>query len=377
MKKILIIEDDEVVANVYCNRLMAEGYRVQRTSHGETGLKVMRLFKPDAIILDLMLPGMSGIEVIQQVRADKDCAAIPIIVFSNTYLTELIQEAWKAGANKWISKANCSLKEVLDVVRHTVRKSGSAPEKVESEADLQARLRMKFVEGLPATLATLRGLVKTLIKAGNETERREAIHQLHLQIHALNGNAGVSGLKLIGQLTSALEALLRTIEEKPEHINASTLRTTAAGVDFIGFLFERGLLPENQTLPGARILVVDDDTISRRAILKALEQAELPSLDVESSEAAYDLLAAGPFDLVFLDVDMPGMNGFELCTKLRSLPMHQKTPVVFVTGLNDFDNRTQSTMVGGNDFIAKPFLFIELTVKALIHVLRGKLQPAK
>ena len=71
------------------------------------------------------------------------------------------------------------------------------------------------------------------------------------------------------------------------------------------------------------------------------------------------------------------MNGFELCTKLRSLPLHQKTPVVFVTGLNDFDNRTQSTMVGGNDFIAKPFLFIELTVKALIHVLRGKLQPAK
>ena len=136
MKKILIIEDDEVVANVYCNRLMAEGYRVQRTSHGETGLKVMRLFKPDAIILDLMLPGMSGIEVIQQVRADKDCAAIPIIVFSNTYLTEMIQEAWKAGANKWISKANCSLKEVLDVVRHTVRKSGSAPEKMESEADL-------------------------------------------------------------------------------------------------------------------------------------------------------------------------------------------------------------------------------------------------
>jgi DNA-binding response OmpR family regulator len=54
-----------------------------------------------------------------------------------------------------------------------------------------------------------------------------------------------------------------------------------------------------------------------------------------------------------------------------------KTPVVFITGLSDFDNRTSSMMAGGNDFIAKPFLFIELTVKALIHVLRGKLQPAK
>ena len=50
---------------------------------------------------------------------------------------------------------------------------------------------------------------------------------------------------------------------------------------------------------------------------------------------------------------------------------------MFVTSLNDFDNRTSSTMAGGNDFIAKPFLFIELTVKALIHVLRSKHRPLK
>jgi two-component system copper resistance phosphate regulon response regulator CusR len=62
---------------------------------------------------------------------------------------------------------------------------------------------------------------------------------------------------------------------------------------------------------------------------------------------------------------------------MRALPQHKKTPVIFVTSLSDFDNRASSMMSGGNDFIGKPFLFIELTVKALIHVLRGKLQPAK
>ena len=74
------------------------------------------------------------------------------------------------------------------------------------------------------------------------------------------------------------------------------------------------------------------------------------------------------------DVDMPGMNGYELCTKLRSLPPHKKTPVVFVTSLNDFENRANSTMSGGNDFIGKPFLTIELSVKALTWVVkpRGK-----
>ncbi|MDR3378582.1 MAG: response regulator, partial [Verrucomicrobiae bacterium] len=78
------------------------------------------------------------------------------------------------------------------------------------------------------------------------------------------------------------------------------------------------------------------------------------------------------FDLIFLDVDMPNISGYELCSKLRAMPQHKKTPVVFVTSLNDFDSRTSSSMAGGNDFIGKPFLFIELTVKALIHVMRNR-----
>ena len=96
---------------------------------------------------------------------------------------------------------------------------------------------------------------------------------------------------------------------------------------------------------------------------------------VEDPNEALKLLTDKPFDLVFLDVDMPGMTGFELCAKLRKMPQHKKTPVLFVTALSDFDSRTSSTMAGGNDFIAKPFLFIELTVKALMHIFRGKLQP--
>jgi len=71
---------------------------------------------------------------------------------------------------------------------------------------------------------------------------------------------------------------------------------------------------------------------------------------------------------------MPGMNGFELCSKLRTLPVHKKTPVVFVTSLTDFESRASSTMSGGNDLIAKPFLFMELAVKALVYTLRKRLQ---
>jgi CheY-like chemotaxis protein len=176
-------------------------------------------------------------------------------------------------------------------------------------------------------------------------------------------------------MAAALEALLKEIYEKPKNINVSSLRTIAAGVDFLGFLFQSGLAPEKQDMPQANILVVDDEAISRRAIIYALEKTQLPSVGVDNPAEALRLVSEKPFDLVFLDVDMPVMSGFELCAKLRQLPQHKKTPVLFVTALNDFESRTNSTMAGGNDFIGKPFLFIELTVKALMHVLRTKLQP--
>ncbi len=397
MKKILIIEDNQIVANVYRNKLAVDGYQTEVAFDGETGLKIMRTFQPDILILDLMLPKMTGVDVIKAVRAEADFAKLPVIVFSNTYLTNLIQEAWKAGANKCLSKASCSPQEILDVVRRTVgdggmmtrnRAPGEAPADSKpaagrlaaagaQDAVFQSDLRKSFVHDLPATLATLRAGLQSLVKAGDEMAQLKQIYELYRRLHALTGNAGIAGMTQIARMSDAVEALLKELYEKPRSINPSTLRTVAAGVDFLGFLFKSGLAPAKQEMPAGNILVVDDEPISRRAIIYALEKAQLQSISAEEPNAAFKLLEEQKFDLVFLDVDMPRMNGYELCAKLRALPQHKKTPVVFVTALSDFDSRTSSLMAGGNDFIAKPFLFIELTVKALIHVLRARHHPAK
>jgi DNA-binding response OmpR family regulator len=105
----------------------------------------------------------------------------------------------------------------------------------------------------------------------------------------------------------------------------------------------------------------------------AVEKAKFKAVSMADPLAALTLLSERDFDLVFLDVDMPGMDGFELCSKLRALPAHKATPVVFVTSLNDFESRASSTISGGNDFIGKPFLFMELAVKTTQHLLRGQL----
>jgi DNA-binding response OmpR family regulator len=396
-KKILIVEDDQIVANIYRNKFSVEGYEVEVALDGQSGMEMLKSFRPDAVVLDLMLPKMTGVDFMKQIRAQADFQKLPVIVFSNTYLTNLVQEAWKAGATKCLSKANCTPKQVIEVLRTTMNngENGSAstgtltsftrkpaprapsPAAQQQDQQFQTELLNSFKKGLPNTLSTLRAHLQTMVKADTEPARLKETQELYRRIHAITANAGMVGLALIAQMTDALEALLKELCEKPKNLNASSMRTVASAVDLLAILFKGNLDPKKQDIPAANILVVDDEAISRRAITYALEKAKLKAVSAEEPHAALDLISKEHFDLIFLDVDMPGMNGFELCTKVRALPAYKKTPVVFVTSLNDFVSRANSTMSGGNDFIAKPFLFMELAVKALLYVFRSKLDTAK
>jgi len=100
----------------------------------------------------------------------------------------------------------------------------------------------------------------------------------------------------------------------------------------------------------------------------------LKCIDLDDPHAALALLMGMEFDLIFLDIDMPGMTGFELCKQIRAVPHYKETAVVFVSSLTDFQSKAQSTLSGGNDLIAKPFHFLELGVKALIHLWRPQLK---
>ena len=124
--RILIIEDEQTMAHIYRNKFLVDGFEVEIAFDGEAGFETAKTFRPDAIVLDLILPGISGIELIKKIRAEPGFQKTPIIVFSNTYLTQMIQDAWKAGASKCLSKANCTPKQVIDLVRSAVENKGSA-----------------------------------------------------------------------------------------------------------------------------------------------------------------------------------------------------------------------------------------------------------
>jgi CheY-like chemotaxis protein len=404
MKKVLLIEDDQIVANIYRNRFSVEGFEVETATDGLAGLDMVTNFKPDAVLLDLMLPKMNGVEFMKQLRSRPESSTLPVIVFSNTYLTNLVQEAWKAGATKCLSKASCTPKQVIDVVRSVIgvempasgasaviekpngyakanghanlngsaAKSSSAPVAPAAAAPASDP-GGDFRSQLQTTLTGLRAQLQGLFKAANEELRLKQVQELYRRIHTLTGSSAAVGLIQIANVADALEALLKELYEKPKNINASTLRTVASAIDFLGVLGDRGLEIAKQPFPACNILVVDDEAISRRAVLHSLDKAKLKCNSSEDPNAALELIKKNVYDIVILDVDMPGMNGFELCAKIRTMPAYKKVPVVFVTGLNDFESRANSTMSGGNDFIAKPFLFMELALKALVFILRTKI----
>ena len=178
-------------------------------------------------------------------------------------------------------------------------------------------------------------------------------------------------------MSVALEGLLRKMLQDSKHSTPSALVTLAAAVDLLNDLCVPGMKADLAINPPIHMLVVDDDLVARRALVGALQTAFNKPESAENGEAALALALEKPFDVIFLDVVMPGMDGFEVCSKIRDTVPNRATPVVFVTGHRDFDTRAQMSRNGGNDLMGKPFLTSEITVNALTFALRGRLQQLK
>jgi len=380
MSKILIIEDDTLVSNIYRNNMVLEGHQVECAPDGEQGLERLEGFEPDSVLLDLMLPGMSGVEVLKHIRSDPARSTLPVVVLSNTYLSSMIQAAWQAGASRCLSKASSTPKSVTEVIESLLKADVVRGQPVltvqqpAADGPSEEALVSDFNANMPSTLNRIRALHSALVKAADDVQRLTALMELLQCTREVTGAAGMVGYTHLAQMSEVLEALIQELHEKPKNINPSTLRTLASGIDLMATLAKRGtkVPARNGT---AKVLVVDDDALSRRAVTYSLEKARLGSTAVDSPDAALDLLSKQTYDLVVLDIEMPEVNGFEVCSRLRGFAANKQTPVVFVTALNNFENRANSTMSGGNDFIGKPFLFIELAAKALVHIWRSKLQP--
>jgi CheY-like chemotaxis protein len=506
MKKILIVEDELVVRSIYRRKYEISGYQVEVAEEGASALNLLPTFKPDAIQVDIMLPGIDGVEVIRQIRSWPDFKSTPILVVSSFYRPDLAAEAWKAGATKCVSKMDCTPNLALELIEQmlsgdntgrpfakfgmatvpdetirlmpagspweeatqiitrkpmpaagtatpasstpvvtpapkppstlpTFAKETSAPEATTTptfskpdpegtshttrpafarpsaqkltkptlgdaaaatqpsssaspwvekkdaltagssdgtvdNADFRLEIRQEFLKRAPQIQTDLRDRVAALLRSKSTTDQIALLPDLETSVASLSSLSGISGFSRISHLSGALDALIKDLRKKPEQMTSSVLRTIAHASDCLNTLFldlERAprAIPQSML-----ILAVDDEPIARRTISIALAKSNLRCIGMEDPRAALAMLRENTFDLIFLDAEMPGLNGFELCGELRKLPTNKATPVIFVTSLTKFEVRAQSSLAGGSDLIAKPFLMMELAVKALTYLLK-------
>lgn len=223
-------------------------------------------------------------------------------------------------------------------------------------------------------LARQRRLLEEIVGAVSPAIQHEKLRGLYEEMGLLRGAAGLPELVTVWQVASAVEGLLQQLTQQLANVTGSTLRTVAGGVELLDRLCVPQPVANALNLQALKFLAVDDDLISRNALAASLQRAFSPPDVVENGRAALALVEQHAYDVIFLDVQMPGMDGFELCSRIHQTETNRTTPVVFVTFQNDFQSRADSARHGGADLIGKPFLTFEIVVKALTLAIQGRMR---
>lgn len=120
MKKILIIEDEKILADLLAKRLEEEGYNIFLAPDGEEGLNKIKEEKPDLILLDIIMPKKGGFEVLEEMQKSPDIKNIPVIVISNSGQPVEISRALELGVKDYLIKTQFDPEEVINKVKRQI-----------------------------------------------------------------------------------------------------------------------------------------------------------------------------------------------------------------------------------------------------------------
>ena len=401
VKTILFVENDPVSQTMYQKRLEREGFHLECAQDGQAALDILSERAPDLVLLDLMLPKVSGADVLKYMNADPRLTTVPVIIFSNAPMTEVPPDSPLARSAKRLLKSDCTFPKLLETIQETLAvtpefvvieagkssptqsnggtngesKNGRSSITLATDSETKAaKLRAEFLKEALPVMPKIREHSMGYIKAPESPASQAHLSGLHQRVHLLNTAATQADCARVALLTHTFDALLSGILDKPSTVTPSVLQTIAQAVDGLDGLLKNKDGYSTGPAFQARVLVVDDDTVCNHVNVTSLKRVNFDTVGVKDPAAALSLLETTEFDLVVLDINMPGMTGFDVCEKMRKLPHCKKTPVIFVTAFSNFDNRKQSVLSGGNDFVSKPVSPLELALKVTVNLIKARVQ---
>lgn len=285
---------------------------------------------------------------------------------------------------------NSDLAASLSDVRHDLRTAaghiiGFAEIIYEDHIDDVPPEMVRDLEAIKVSGERLVGLIDQLLGVGkfSETNLEEAQLRLRLQLSQICSHAEIlreqgieagqaqllSGLE---RISNAAQKLLQLVETR---LRAGALEENAE---------EDPRIPQASPVParttdtaaelgdGGRILVVDDDPSNRELIYRRLVRQGYEAICVESGIAALDLVKEERFDLILLDMLMPGMSGLETLGRLKADARLRSIPVIMLTASDSIDTMVHSVLAGAEDYIFKPFnpILLRARIRACLEKVR-------
>jgi CheY-like chemotaxis protein/CHASE3 domain sensor protein len=377
---VVIVEDDKNFASILQDYARDHGYRAIMVYEGTHAFETIKEKRPDAVILDIMLPGKDGWQILKELKNDPETLGIPVHLMS----------AGEAAANRVRKEGAISfLKKPVNT---------ETLDKLFTDIMTNSGMRFKqilLVEDHKAQSQALRDLMQsqgiTVDQAYDGESAFRMLHENEYQCVILDLNLpDISGLDLLDKIKeidrfAALPVIINTAMELDKssvnrlmhYANAMVVKTSKSSdrlIDEVNLFLnkisessgsapqasspispKRPITANKDSLKGKKVLVVDDDMRNIFALSSALESYDLNVVIANDGEEAIARLEEmSDIDIVLMDIMMPKMDGYEATRYIRKQNKWAKLPVIALTAKAMKDDREKCIAAGANDYITKP-----------------------
>jgi diguanylate cyclase (GGDEF)-like protein len=371
-RRILVVDDEADLRLLTSFALEDAGWEVATAASGSEALAILGVSRFDLVLLDSMMPGMDGAETCRRLRADRLFDAIPVIFLSaaaRQMSAEKLEELGAAGAIGKPFDVDTLAAEIDAILARGAQPTTTTAPTPSSAVPL-GRVQEAW-DAVRSGVAESSGRIAELVR--NLESSAEELRRLS---HSLAGKAPMVELTGVGTAAAQLESALSGERWSAVRVSADALvrAIQTAGRDAVKApeitAEKKGLTGPDR---GGSLIAVDDDEDLLLLIKGAFEHVGWEVRTATNEVSVLALLEEKIPDGITLDVDMPEMNGFDLCAKLRQRPELRDVPVLFLTSRSHPEDVARGLLLGSDDYLVKPIALPELVTRVTSRVGRARL----
>lgn len=355
---VLLADDDPFVISIYRDKLTRAGLRVDTVLDGEKAIERLQQTPPDLLVLDLNMPRLNGIKVLQYIREQFSVPNLPVIVLSNACAPDFIEQVNRLRPARFLIKSDNSPNNVVAEIQSVL-------------AEIQSN---GAVEPVPAPVAPaigvpeedLSGLIDGLEQADEAEARQQALLRLY-RFHqdGLRALKGANPLSLPFLFGEALEQFFEEAYARPEAMSVSaaeTLRDALPGMDAC-----LGRIGEGPT-PQDTILIHAANPELRQILRKYVDRPGFIPVQVAGEDTAVELIAENPFPLVVWAVRRVATVRKTLL-RIKEAAHERKIHTVFLVSADEWPINARDIGDASCSMMALPLMAQELLMNLYVRIL--------